>query len=133
MKRVLNSNGYGGKILAAGGVFGLLVPGLLWLFAAALRAFGYGWPGLFDLIRGSMITGGLILAGLFILVAVELAQDELLFRRTRRDRERGVVLRLADGGLECPRCGNRRLSGGEAQCPICAQTLLFDRASRPHS
>ena len=122
MKRRLNLNGVGGRIMLAGSVLVSLVPMVLYAASLVLDRLGASGRGLFLYIRVSALAGGSLLAALVLMLAVELVQDALFDRWYRRQRRH--KLNLPDGGYECQYCGNRQVTGGERYCRVCGKELV---------
>lgn len=111
-RRILNLNDISGRALLV--ILTLLVPlpGLLLLVEWLLRGWAPFAPALGRLAKLIFGAGALLLAGFFLLVALELVQDELLYRQTLRERGQRF-------SGECPYCGNRQIHAFERFCTVC--------------
>jgi len=121
MKRYLNLNDFGGKIVLAIAILGIGIPALLWAISLALNALGIQWPALRFILLGALAGGGILFLGLLSLVIVEQIQDHLIYKMYINSR--GKRIPSAQGWSECPFCGNRKIKDFENSCPICGRVL----------
>ncbi len=121
MKRRLNLNDVGGRLVLIAIFLGLLV--LLTLYGASvlLRLLAVSAVDLYPYMRVSALAGGVLLTLLMLLLAVELVQDAAFDRWYRRQRR--ARLNLPDGGYECQYCGNRLVAGDDRRCAVCGKEL----------
>jgi len=115
----INSNRYGGRILALAGIAGIVLPLGLFLGARLLDLSGIeNFIPLF-LMKISIAVGATIIGLFILLLTVEFIQDQILdayYSRNKKHR-----LPLTNGHYECPYCGARNLSALDKQCPICGK------------
>ncbi len=121
MRRLLNLNEVSTKFLAAIGLLVGGIPVLLWLVSLLLRAAHVSSGIILDLIKVSLILGGLLLALFLILIVLEQVQDHYLHRVYLKGR--GQRIRSANGEAECPFCGNRQVQDFEKRCSVCGKEL----------
>ncbi len=121
MRRILNLNAVGGKLLMAIALLVGAIPALLWLASLVLRAAHLNTVIIPALIKMSMLLGGLLLAAFVILIVLEQVQDAYLHRVYLRGR--GKRIRLASGEAECPYCGTQQVQDFERRCSVCGRDL----------
>lgn len=111
MKKI-NSIDYGGKVIGIGCIFALGIPIILLMInqVVALKLISI-------LIIASVAIGGIILAGFFIHLAIELRQDKKI--DAYYSRHKNIKLKISDTYYECSTCGNRRLKVNSKNCDIC--------------
>ncbi len=122
MKRFLNLNDFGGKMILAIAIVGICIPLALYAVSLGLDSLGIHEPVLPYLIWGSLAVGAILLLGLIVLIVVEQIQDHLLYRMYLKTR--GKRIRGPRNVAECPFCGNRNIREFELYCPVCGQKLL---------
>lgn len=111
MKKI-NSIGYGGKILAIGMVFLLLIPMITYIISPICRHVVYKYIG-----KISLLIGLLTLLFLALLLTIELRQDRKL--NLYYDSQKNKKLKLGNDIFECQSCGNRKIQASDTSCPIC--------------
>ncbi len=118
MKRKLNLNEPGTKIIALSGFFLLLVPGLFvllaWLFAR-LRYF------IWIAIKISVGVGLLLMIIMAVLMVVETIQDRRYDRWYREQRYKKI--KLSGNYYECQYCGYQKVRDIDRACPACNKEL----------
>ncbi len=120
----INSNGYGGRILAAIGICVLVLPIGCLLVAGGLDRLGIKSSVPILLMRISL-TVGAVLAGLFVLLLViELLQDRALNRYYVKNKKHKV--QLTGGDYECQYCGARNIRATDKQCPFCGTEFQIE-------
>ncbi len=129
MKRILNTNAYGTKVLLVIGFFLIVLPGLCYAGSTLLDpANGLGRT-LLDLAKVSAGVGVFLLATFLIVLAFELAQDRIIFRQYLKNRQQ--KLPIAGGLYECQFCGCRTVREFDATCPACGKRLELDNRKYP--
>jgi hypothetical protein len=118
--RLLNLNEVGAKILAVAGILGLVIPAGAFAVSLLLSALGFSWEP-YPLMRFFGLAGGIVGAGLLVMVVIELVQDHLVYldflkHQTQR-------LPISESYSECPYCGNRQVLKVETTCRVCGHTL----------
>ena len=121
MKRFLNSNAYGAKVLLIIGFFLIVLPVMFYA--------GSTLPGLpmdqeqvlLDLVKVSVSVGVILLAGFIILLVVELVQDKIIYRQYLNQRSKKQP--VADGLYECQFCGCTKVHEFDVVCPVCGKSL----------
>ena len=108
-------------MLAAAGVFILVVPAVLYLGSRVLAAVNIQVEGIQSLIKLSFLIGALVIAVLAVLIVIEQIQDALLYRAYQKSRDRRI--QLSDGYSECPYCGNRKVREFDPVCPTCGKKI----------
>ncbi|MBQ7944781.1 MAG: hypothetical protein IJ326_12050 [Lachnospiraceae bacterium] len=93
MKKI-NSIDYGGKVIGIGCIFALGIPIILLMInqVVALKLISI-------LIIASVAIGGIILAGFFIHLAIELRQDKKI--DAYYSRHKNIKLKISDTYYEC--------------------------------
>jgi hypothetical protein len=122
VKRILNLNHQGMLFIGLIVLFGVVIPGIMWL----LRRFIHGSTVLLiRLMHASLILAGLLLAVFLLLLIIEQVQDYLLYRAYRKGL--GKRIPLADGLAECPYCGCRQVHEYQSACPVCGKELASQK------
>jgi hypothetical protein len=121
MKRFLNLNDFGAKMILAIAILGIGIPALLGGISLVFDAMKIQCHALHLLMRDAIITGGVLLLVLLVLLIFEQIQDHLLYQKYLK--ERGKRIRGGPDGSECPFCGYRGLKEFEAYCPICGHKI----------
>lgn len=109
----LNSIWYGSRILAAGGVFTLIIPLLLYLLYTLLIK-NEVVP---ILIKISIVVGIAILGLFSLLLVIELKQDNNI--NLQYDKVKYQKIKMSDDLYECQYCGNRMVKKEDLFCKIC--------------
>jgi hypothetical protein len=121
MKRYINSNDFGGKMILTIVIVGIGIPALVYAVSRGLEALGIRWPVLQSLFWGALAVGLTLSVGFIGLLVIEQIQDHLLYKRYLKTR--GKRVRRDNNGSECPFCGCRNIREFEAFCPVCGQKL----------
>lgn len=121
MKRVLNLNEPGAKLLSVAVALGVLMPVLLFACLPLLQLFGLNADAIWMSIWIFVTGGGVLAAVLLVLIVVEQIQDHLIDMAYQRNR--GQKLRLTETYFECQFCGNRKVRAEDRQCLICGRKL----------
>ncbi len=117
----INSNRYGGRILALAGITGIVLPLGLYLVARLLDLSGReDFIPLF-LMKISIAVGATIIGSFILLLTVEFIQDRILDAYCSKNEKQRLP--LANGHYECPYCGARNLSALDKQCPVCGKSF----------
>ncbi len=122
MKRRLDLNGPGSKIIAGIAVFIILIPGTLLLARFVFGLLLIDASLLKTMTILSLASGGILFVSFIILLAFEAVQDRFFDRWYQRQRNIRLVAR--DGFYECQYCGCRRVKIFDRQCPSCGKTLI---------
>lgn len=111
MKKI-NSIDYGGKVIGIGCVFALGIPTILLVInqVVALKLISI-------LAIVSAAIGGIILAGFFIHLAIELRQDKKI--DAYYSRHKNIKLQVGKNRYECGACGNREIKEYSINCDVC--------------
>lgn len=121
VKRPLNLNEPGVRILSIAGVLVVLIPLFLFAGSLGLKLFGFDAGIISTLIWVFVAAGGSLIAALLVLIVVEQVQDYRIDRNYQRDR--GQKLRVTEIYFECQYCGNRKVKENDRQCPVCGKEL----------
>ena len=115
----INSNGYGGQILAVAGIFIIVLPLGLYIFRRLFNLAETENAVTLIAIKISLAVG-VVIVGLFtLLLTVEFIQDCVL--DTYYSRNKKIKVSLSDGQYECPHCGARNIRALDKHCPICGK------------
>lgn len=122
----INSNSYGGKILAAGAVMGLLIPAIIKVVNMCIHIY------VLNLIAKIFFcTGGFILIGFFIYLFIELRQDHKI--DVYYSSHKNIRIKLENGEYECTNCGNRKVKKEDTYCNICGNVFSKEKDLDPQS
>jgi hypothetical protein len=121
MKRILNLNKPGARILAIAALLIGLAPVLLYASNLIVKTFGIDAAVFSTLIWVFVTAGGLLLAALLVLIVAEQVQDHLIDNDYQR--RRGQKLRVTGIYFECQYCGNRKVNANDRQCSVCGREL----------
>ncbi len=121
MKRILNTNAYGMKVLLVIGFFLVVLPALFYAGSTFLDPSNVLSRMLLDLAKISAGVGACLLAAFLILLVVELVQDRTIFHQYLKNRSQKQL--LANGLYECQFCGCRTVREFDATCPVCGKRL----------
>ncbi len=121
MRRILNLNDLSTKFLIAIALLVGAIPLLLWLCSMLVGAAHLSAGIIPDLIKISLIMGGLLFVVFLTLILLEQVQDNYLHRVFLKGR--GKRIRLSDEEAECPYCGHRQVRDFEKRCSVCDNEL----------
>lgn len=112
MKKI-NSNGPGTVVFMCSMLFLIGIPALMYIVSFI---FNMG-NKLFLPAKISAAAGGIILAGLIIVIVVELKQDKRLNIYYVSNRNRKI--KISEGFYECQNCGSRTVRENDNTCGVC--------------
>ncbi|MGE5221951.1 MAG: hypothetical protein ACM3PY_05915 [Omnitrophica WOR_2 bacterium] len=118
MKRKLDLNEPGTRIIALASFFLILIPGLLVFFAWLLSSMS---DLIWIVIKISVGAGLLILVILAALMIVETIQDRRYDRWYRQQRHK--KMKLSGDYYECQYCGYQKIRDFDKSCPVCNKEL----------
>lgn len=111
MKKI-NSINYGHKIISGAAICFIVIPAICYFLWSLTKL------AQFQLIaKVSVILGFIILLFLFVLLKIELYQDERIDKYFNANKKKRVALR--NGLFECQNCGNNQVKLKQKSCTIC--------------
>ncbi len=121
MKRKLDLNEPGIKLLYGIGVLIFIIPALLYGLSYLLDFLNIQHAVLSLLIKGSILAGIGLFAILILLLIIEGVQDrryDLWYQKNRKKK-----IKLSETAYECQYCGNQKVGEFERFCRVCGKEL----------
>lgn len=113
----INSIWFGARVLAAAGIFLVVLPLVLYVIHLAEK-----YTVLNLLIKISFVIGAIIIIFFSIILAIELRQDKKINKQYNKVRYKKI--QLSDGMYECQYCGNHKVTDDDLYCKVCGIKFL---------